>query len=221
MRWGLIALILGLGVPAVAQQGQEEHGLVDVQAIDPTIQVELKYATTDNVLGEPLYPWNARCFVRHEVAEALARVQARLREQGYGLKIWDGYRPLAAQKQLWQKFPVPGFVANPATGSNHNRGMAVDLTLVDQRGRQVDMPTPYDEFSERAARNYHGGTVRSRQHRQILQEAMLAEGFAGLMNEWWHFDYQHAKSYPVLDVPIERLLQAEDTEPTQAGRRVR
>lgn len=185
--------------------------MVDIQALDPTILVDLKYATRDNFVGEQLYPRTARGYLQRGVAEALARVQARLRTQGYGLKVWDGYRPLAVQKKLWQRFPVPGFVANPAVGSNHNRGAAVDVTLVDLRGRELVMPTRYDEFSERAHRTYQGGAAKQRQHREILQEAMLAEGFTGLMSEWWHFDFQDPRRFPILDIPFEQLAREAPT----------
>ena len=147
----------------------------------------------------PLYP-EPRCLLRPEVAAKLSRVQEALEKRGLGLKIFDGYRPLSVQKKMWAKFPVEGYVANPAKGSNHNRGAAVDLTLVDGGGRELPMPSAYDEFSERAHRDYAGGTPEERANRQTLQEAMVKEGFKGLSTEWWHFDDADAKSYPVLDL---------------------
>jgi zinc D-Ala-D-Ala dipeptidase len=132
----------------------------------------------------------------------LKRVQEALSVNGLSLKIYDAYRPLAVQKKLWEKYPVEGFVANPAKGSNHNRGAAVDVTLVDKEGKELAMPSAYDEFSERAHRNYAGGTDQERANRKTLEDAMQKEGFRGLQSEWWHFDDLEAKNYPVLDLPF-------------------
>lgn len=173
--------------------------MVDLTKTIPGIAVEIKYATADNFTKEVLYP-EARCLIRKEVAEKLARVQSSLQAQGLSLKFFDAYRPLSVQKKMWAKFPVEGYVANPAKGSNHNRGAAVDVTLVDKTGKELPMPSAYDEFSERAHRDYAGGTDEERKNRQILQEAMEKEGFHGLTTEWWHFDDKDAKSYPVLDL---------------------
>ena len=177
----------------------EENPLVDIQKINPKIQIDIRYATTDNFTHEVLYP-EARCLLLREVAEKLSKVQTRLEKKGLGIKIFDGYRPLSVQKKMWAKFPVEGYVANPAKGSNHNRGAAVDLTLVDKKGKELPMPSAYDEFSERAHRDYKGGLPETLQNRGILQEEMEKEGFHGLSTEWWHFDYQEAKKFPVLDL---------------------
>ena len=179
----------------------EENPLVDVTKINPHVRLEIRYATPNNFVREVLYP-EARCLLRREAAESLSRVQRSLEKQGLGLKIFDGYRPLSVQKKLLAKYPVEGFVANPAKGSNHNRGAAVDLTLVDAEGRELPMPSAYDEFSDRAHRDYAGGTAEQMKHRQILQDEMQKEGFKGLSTEWWHFDYKNAKEYPVLDLPF-------------------
>ena len=178
-----------------------ENPLTDVQKVNPKIRFELRYATPDNFTHETLYP-EARCLLLRPVAEKLSRVQASLEKKGLGLKIFDGYRPLSVQKKLWAKFPVEGFVANPAKGSNHNRGAAVDLTLVDSEGKELPMPSAYDEFSERAHRDYKGGASEELKNRQLLQEEMEKEGFHGLSTEWWHFDAQDAKNFPVLDLPF-------------------
>lgn len=157
-------------------------------------------------MKEPLYPESARALLRPEVAGKLARVQDRLEKQGLGLKVFDAYRPLSVQKKMWARVPVEGYVANPVKGSNHNRGAAVDLTLVDAQGRELPMPSAYDEFTERAHRAYAGGTAQERRNRGILEEAMEAEGFKGLRSEWWHFDDVSAKQWPVLDESFEKLL---------------
>ncbi len=178
--------------------------MVDLTKTIPGIHVEIKYATADNFTKEVLYP-EARCLIRKEVAEKLARVQRSLQAQGLSLKFFDAYRPLSVQKKMWAKFPVEGYVANPAKGSNHNRGAAVDVTLVDKEGKELPMPSAYDEFSERAHRDYSGGTDEERKNRQILQEAMEKEGFHGLTTEWWHFDDEDAKTYPVLDLSFSEV----------------
>lgn len=197
----LIAACLFATSPSCAQEPQ----LIDIQNQNPKVLVDIRYKTKDNFVGEILYPQDARILLRREAAEALLKVQEALQKRGLGLKIYDGYRPLSVQKKMWAKYPVEGYVANPAKGSNHNRGMAVDLTLVDTQGKELSMPSGYDEFSERAHRNYTGGTQEERNNRQILQEAMEAEGFGGITTEWWHFDFKNAKDFPVLDLPFAQV----------------
>lgn len=184
----------------------EENPLVDIQKVNPHIRIEIRYATSNNFMKEALYP-EARCLLRSEVAQKLSRVQANLEKQGLGLKIFDGYRPLSVQKKMWAKFPLDGYVANPAKGSNHNRGAAVDLTLVGAEGHELPMPSPYDEFSERAHRDYLGGTPAETQNRKLLEDAMTQEGFHGISTEWWHFDDINCKSYPVLDLPFSSVAE--------------
>ena len=179
----------------------EENPLVDLKDFIPGLRFEIRYATPDNFVKETLYP-EARCLLRKEVAEKLKRVQEALQTSGLSLKLFDGYRPLSVQKKMWAKFPVPGYVADPAKGSNHNRGAAVDLTLTDAGGKELPMPSAYDEFSERAHRDYQGGTEEERKNRQTLEDAMKKEGFAGITTEWWHFDDADAKKYPILDLPF-------------------
>jgi D-alanyl-D-alanine dipeptidase len=183
----------------------EESPLVDIQIINPHIQIDVRYATADNFMGEPLYP-AARCLLRREVAKRLSRVEDALEHEGLGLKVFDAYRPLSVQKKLWARYPFEGYIANPAKGSNHNRGAAVDLTLVDiVTGKELPMPSAYDEFSERAHRDYAGGTAQERRNRALLGEAMAKEGFKGLATEWWHFDDADAKKYPVLDLSFDEV----------------
>ena len=179
----------------------EKNPLIDIQKVNPGIKIDIRYATPDNFMKEPLYP-EARCLLRREVAEKLSRVQQDLEKKGFGLKVFDGYRPLSVQKKMWARFPVEGYIANPAKGSNHNRGAAVDLTLVGPDGRELAMPSAYDEFSERAHRDYAGGTADESSNRRVLQEAMAKEGFVGLSTEWGHFYHQKPQQYPVLDLPF-------------------
>ncbi len=175
--------------------------MIDVLSVHPRIRVEIKYATADNFVGEVLYP-ESRCLLKPEIAARLGRVQDALEKKGLGLKVYDAYRPLSVQKKMWAKFPVEGYVANPAKGSNHNRGAAVDVTLVDASGNELPMPSAYDEFTERAHRGWTGAPPEAAANSKTLEEAMHAEGFVGLRTEWWHFDDAKAKTYPVLDLPF-------------------
>lgn len=178
--------------------------LVDVAAVDSRILVDIKYATPDNFMGRVLYPVN-RCLLRESVARRLSRVQDDLAERGLGLKIYDGYRPLSVQKLMWEVMPDPRYVADPAKGSRHNRGAAVDVTLVDARGCELPMPSAYDEFSERAHRDFAGEGVEARHNRDTLIAAMERRGFTVLGSEWWHFDAPGWAQYAVMDVPLDRV----------------
>jgi len=197
----LLALIAGCAAHAGCSQARHEP-LVDIAQVDPRIVVDIKYATADNFMGRPLYPVN-RCLLRESVAARLKQVQDDLVAQGYGLKIHDGYRPLSVQKLMWEVMPDERFVADPAKGSRHNRGAAVDVTLVDASGRELPMPSAYDEFSERAHRAYAGGSEATRRNRDLLIRAMQRRGFTVLESEWWHFDAPGWKHYPVMDVGLD------------------
>jgi D-alanyl-D-alanine dipeptidase len=172
--------------------------LVDLADIDPSFVIDNRYATTDNVTGIRLYPANT-IYLERSAAERLARVQASLRGQGLGLKVFDGYRPLAIQKALWKVKPDPRYVADPAQGSRHNRGSAVDVTLVDAEGRELPMPSAFDEFSERSHLAFVDAPGDLLANRETLQKAMRAEGFIPLATEWWHFDAPGWRAFPVMD----------------------
>lgn len=190
-----------LGPPPDAALPLDFGPLVDLRDVDPTIGVELRYLRSDNFVGEPLYAVN-RALLLPVTAERLARVQARLQSQGYGLKVWDAYRPVAVQRRLWEALPDPRFVADPAKGSNHSRGAAVDVTLVDLDGNDLELPSDFDDF-ERGRRDNPAMTAAARRHLAILTDAMVAEGFVPYVAEWWHFNEPGAAQYPVLDVPLE------------------
>jgi zinc D-Ala-D-Ala dipeptidase len=152
----------------------------------------------------------ARAFLQRPAAEAMVRAHQKLKAKGYGLLVFDGYRPWSVTKFFYDTASKHDreieFVANPRRGSKHNRGCAVDLTLFDLATRSaVTMPSEYDEFSERAYPTYKGGTVESRAMRELLREAMEAEGFKVYKAEWWHFDYQDWPEYRILDIPFEQL----------------
>jgi len=182
--------------------------LVDVQQLIPDLVLDLRYATADNFLGRQVYPSTARCYLRRAVAERLARVAAKLRlEDGTRLRVFDCYRPLSVQKQMWAIFPRPGYVADPKGGSVHNRGAAVDLTLARPSGAALPMPTDFDTFDERAWHAYQGGTAEQRRNRDRLRKAMQAEGFRTIRKEWWHYEAPERNDYPVLDLSFEELAR--------------
>ena len=163
--------------------------LVDIKTVDPTILVELRYAGSNNVAKRPLYRPDMPALVRASVAQRLVKAQAYLRQSHYGLKIWDAYRPPAAQAQLWELLRNASFVANPADGrgSLHTWGVAVDATLVDDKGNELAMPTDFDAFTPAASLHYKGNNPEVALHLRILQAAMKRGGFYGLRTEWWHF----------------------------------
>jgi serine beta-lactamase-like protein LACTB len=180
--------------------------LVDLATLDG-VKLDVRYATANNFLGVPVYS-SAKAFLQRPAAVALERVQAKLKEQGYGLLVYDAYRPWHVTKLFRDATPAKfhTFVADPLKGSRHNRGCAVDLGLYDLKGGQpVGMPSGYDEFSDRAFPDYPGGTSRRRWHRDLLRRAMGAEGFAVYGEEWWHFDYKDWPKYPILNLTFEQL----------------
>jgi D-alanyl-D-alanine dipeptidase len=176
--------------------------LLEVKQHIPDVVVDLRYATPENFVGEQLYPDGARCLLRRDTLERLTAAADALREKGYRIKLWDCYRPLAVQWKMWKRFPRPGYVANPEKGSHHNRGAAVDLTLMTMEGEEVEMPTPYDSFQRAAHQGYTGGTDASRKHRGILRRAMEEAGFRINRSEWWHYSLPGAGRFPVRDEPL-------------------
>lgn len=181
--------------------------LVNLQQLDPTIRLDIRYATRNNFTGVAVYDRPA-AFMQRKAAAALVRVNRTLRRCGFRLAIHDAYRPWFVTKMFWDSTPPAGkqFVADPASGSVHNRGVAVDLTLFDDRtGDLVEMPGAYDEMSARSAVNYVGGTSRQRWHRDLLVEVMEAEGFVANPTEWWHFDHVDWKDYPILNIGFDAL----------------
>ncbi len=190
---------------ALAATPPEEEGdflpsnLVELITLDSTIALDVRYATTNNFMGEVFYS-EPRAFLQRPAAEALVRANEWLRERGYGLLIHDGYRPWYVTKMFWDATPeeLRIFVANPANGSRHNRGCAIDLTLYDlATGTPITMTGGYDEMSPRSFPDYPGGTSRQRWHRELLREAMEAQEFTVYEAEWWHFDYKDWRRYEI------------------------
>lgn len=191
----------------------DEHGefrdseLVEPLALDPTLRLDVRYATDRNFLGWPAYP-EARVFLQRPAAEAVVRAHRTLREHGYGLVLFDGYRPWYVTWVFWEATPPEQreFVADPAQGSRHNRGCAVDVALYDlATGKEVPMPSRYDEFSARSSPAYTGGTPDERAARDLLRQVMEAEGFTVNPDEWWHFDHRDWPHYRIGNAAFKEL----------------
>jgi D-alanyl-D-alanine dipeptidase len=211
---GLAAVLLAVScAPALrppVETGKRAPELVEIRALDPGIHLDIRYATANNFVGRPVYK-EARAFLQRPAAEALVRAHRALAAQGYGIVVFDGYRPWSVTKLFWDVTPEDKkeFVADPSQGSRHNRGCAVDLSLYElASGREVEMPSGYDEMTERAYPDYAGGSAEARARRAILRAAMEAEGFTVYASEWWHYDYKDWAQYPILDVPFSRLTRA-------------
>jgi CubicO group peptidase (beta-lactamase class C family)/D-alanyl-D-alanine dipeptidase len=191
-----------------AEKGEfRKPDLVELVKLEPGIKLDVRYATTNNFLGTPFYT-SAKAYLQRPAAEALVRVHRKLAKQGYGLLVFDGYRPWSVTKMFWDATPPDKrvFVANPAEGSRHNRGCAVDLTLYERKtGKPVEMVGGYDEMSDRSYADYPGGTSLQRYHRGVLRRAMESEGFTVYEAEWWHYDFKDWKSYPILNKTFEEL----------------
>ena len=197
------ASLAALALLSAAPSSAAEAGLVDVAARVPRAVLDLRYATADNFTGKVLYP-SARCLLRREVAERLARAAARLERQGYRLRIYDCYRPLSVQRAMWEASPRPGFVGDPNRGGSlHNRGAAVDVGLSAMDGTELAMPTAFDAFERRAHVDATDGIPsKARLRRDRLLAAMEAEAFIVNPREWWHYAARDARRFPVLDVPL-------------------
>ena len=176
-------------VPGSSAELARPYGLMDVRRYLPDVSVDLRYATWQNIAGQPLYPPDMPCMLRHSTVLKLKRVQERLRKQGYALRIWDAWRPPEVQLSLMQKAGNTGMFLNPKQGwSRHCSGVAVDVTLVDLEGREQRLPTSHDEASDRAYFQYSGDDPVVKHNLTVLQSAMEAEGFSTIPLEWWHFD---------------------------------
>ncbi|WP_397603815.1 M15 family metallopeptidase [Sphingorhabdus sp.] len=193
---------------AAALKPDDPKRLLELIKLDPAIRLDMRYATSNNFTGRVLYD-EARAFLAAPAAEAVARASKMAQSDGFGLTIYDAYRPWRITKKLWDATPVgpkKDYVANPKRGSKHNRGCAVDLTLYDlQTGQLVEMPTEFDDFSEKAHRDYIGVSAAAIANRARLARYLEAEGFVGLSNEWWHFDFTGWEQFPVMDIPFNKI----------------
>lgn len=222
VAFGLAALPLASCVPvgpdrdvsfipanaAARIKADDPKRLIELVTLDPAIKLDMRYATANNFTGRVLYD-EARAFLAAPAAQAVARASKAAQADGFGLTIYDAYRPWRITKKLWDATPAgpkKEYVANPKRGSKHNRGCAVDLTLHDLRtGQLVEMPTEFDDFSEKAHRDYMGATPAALANRARLQGYLETEGFVGLSNEWWHFDFTGWEQFPVMDIPFNKI----------------
>ena len=191
------------------ESNKREAHLIELITLDPSIKLDIRYATHDNFVGRPVYP-QARAFLQKPAATAVVRVHKKLKEKGLGIVIFDGYRPWTITKLFWDVVPEDKrkFVANPETGSKHNRGCAVDLSIFDlTTGQLIDMPSGFDEFTERASPDYKGGTAQQTANREMLRKLMESEGFTVNPNEWWHFDYKSWQDYAINDISFDEAAE--------------
>jgi zinc D-Ala-D-Ala dipeptidase len=192
---------------AVPDRITSPSGLIEIKSKTSGIQLDLRYASANNFTRRALYS-QSRAFLQGVAADALMRARDSAMKEGYGLTLFDAYRPWRVTKQLWDATPrrQRNYVANPKRGSRHNRGCAVDLSLhALETGALVEMPSAFDDFSERAHRNYMRASAEAIANRARLARYMEGEGFIGMSNEWWHFDYKDWQDFPVLDLPFEDL----------------
>ena len=180
--------------------------LVDIKEVNPHIRVDMKYAAEDNFTKKKLYDSNT-CFLRKSTAVKLDAVQKELERMNLGLKVWDCYRPLAVQRIFWAILPDERYVANPETGSRHNRASAVDLTLVDSQGKELQMPTGFDDFSPRADHHYQDLPDQAIRNRELLKGLMEKAGFIPLPEEWWHYDDEKWMRFDLMDIPFQDLVK--------------
>lgn len=189
---------------------ESEYNLIDLSTLDTNLTISLKYATTDNFAGEEFYPKIAKAYLLENTAKKLANANEQLYKLGYRIKVFDAYRPNRYQYLLRSAAEkinpaTKGYIANPVTGSNHNRGASVDITLTDLEGHELAMPTGFDFFGPEASIYYDGCTEEEKANRELLGKIMQDNGFRRISSEWWHFDDIDYKNYPILDVDFDEL----------------
>ncbi|MEP7257805.1 MAG: M15 family metallopeptidase [Flavitalea sp.] len=186
--------------------GDHNQELIALDKEIPGIALDIRYATSDNLMKQPVYRI-AAAYMRAPAAKALKAIEGELNKKGVGLKIFDGYRPYAVTVKFYEQYHDTAFVASPYTGSKHNRGCAVDLTLLDLKtGKELKMPTPYDSFTKESNSNYPTSDAEALKNRELLKAMMLSHGFLTVADEWWHFDFAGWEKYPVMDISFELLI---------------
>lgn len=192
---------------APKEDNKREADLIELTKLSKTIKLDIRYATANNFVGRAVYP-EARAFLQRPAAEALIRVHKLLKKEHLGVIIYDAYRPWAITKLFWEVVSLDQrkFVADPAKGSKHNRGCAVDMGIYDLKtGKAIPMPSGFDEFSDRASPDYKGGTAEETANREKLRRLMEAEGFTVNQNEWWHFDFNGWEQYAIYDISFKEI----------------
>ncbi len=200
----LFASLIHIPSAIGAQASVKNTDLVLVEDYSKDFVIEMKYATCDNFVKKTLYP-SPTCVLTKGTLDKLIKANKLVMKQGYRIKIWDAYRPLSVQKIMWEATPNKNYVANPyRSGSKHNRGAAVDVTLVDKSGKEVKMPTEFDSFTAKASPNYKGMSAEQRKNLDILSKAMKSAGFKTISTEWWHFEDTDFNKYKIQDVPLSK-----------------
>ena len=203
----LLSICLALILPAPSGSAAKyptskaKSKLTDIRKVDKSIVIDLRYATKKNFTKKKIYP-AAVPLLRKETAKKLAKVNKEVKKKGYRIKVWDAYRPFSAQQVLWDAAPDKRFVANPKNGSKHNRGAAVDITLVNKKGKELKMPTGFDNFTSKASRNYKKMDKTAKKNMNYLTKVMKKHGFKTINSEWWHFEDTNWSKYPILDVKL-------------------
>jgi len=202
LKYFILIIILLLQIDGFSQS--EGGNMVDEMSFDSTLVLDIRYASENNFLNRKVYDIEA-CYLQKETAARLASVQLQLIKKGYRLIIFDAYRPRHIQYEMWRLVPDPRYVADPAKGSNHNRGCAVDVSLLTKDGAPVSMPTDFDDLSEKAYHSYNNLTKEVITNRKILKNAMISEGFIPLETEWWHYSDPECYKYPLLNITLSDL----------------
>ncbi len=179
--------------------------LVDLEKSIGGIVLDMRYATSNNFTGQPIYP-APKAYLRKVVADSLLKIQLELQKKGLGLKIFDAYRPYSVTLKFFKVYPDTNFVASPRTGSRHNRGCAVDLTILEtSSGKELEMPTPFDDFTVKASQSYRNLPDRVLQNRKLLRDIMVRHGFEPLESEWWHYDFGGWRNFKIMDIAFDEL----------------
>jgi zinc D-Ala-D-Ala dipeptidase len=194
-----LALLL---TAASEEKASDLAQLTDLTQAAPGVVIDLRYMGKEHFFKKAFYPPQARALLLPEVAKKVAAIQKELQAEGLSLKIWDAYRPLSVQREMWAALPDPRYVADPAKGGRHNRAAAVDVTLVDAQGKDLEMPTAHDDFTEKAGAHFNLVSPTAFKNRQRLQAVMVKHGFLIFDSEWWHFDDANWQAYPALDLPF-------------------
>lgn len=203
-----LSLFLWLIALSAGCWGQSEkrpsHDLVEVHSMIPDMIVDLRYATPNNFMKKRIYQ-SGKAWLRPEALKRLARAQRLLEKRGYQIVLLDAYRPKWAQYELWKAFPNANFVAPPTKFSRHSRGISVDITLADDSGKLLKMPSDFDEFTKRADHDFSDVSETAAKHGNILRKVMFKVGFSGVPDEWWHYDLRNWKQYPAIDEKVTHL----------------
>ncbi|MEN8122308.1 MAG: M15 family metallopeptidase [Bacteroidota bacterium] len=180
---------------------------VDIEKHIPGINLDIRYATKNNFTGQQIYE-SPKAYIRKPVADALLIIQDELNNKGLAIKIYDAYRPYSATVKFYEVYPDKNFVASPKTGSVHNRGCAVDLSLINiKTGKELEMPTLFDDFTEKASHSYMDLPAKAIENRKLLKDIMTKYGFIIYEAEWWHYSYKDWKEFEIMDISFEELKQ--------------